>query len=371
MESSGSGTSAVTATAETSDEIFIGIKAEVKKLIPDSVRHSYLKEIDFELAAVMTREMKLLLDGVTEPLRLNEEIGEEDLSILRLGELAGKEFLHSLEFPKESKVVYFRHFYEKLYQVLLKHWSSYKRAVILTGNAGTGKSWFQAYALRRLAQDGTSTYRFVVRQVADTYFLHDLSTHNVYQMTYDYNSDFALENVVNGMTETLHFYEPRDDMNLPPKYFTIPSLSTLSPNQKRIKEYIKHCTVQKLYFPVWSKSEYAAVGLNQGIDQDEIEDRYYKCGGILRHLFHDKSILQGELESHLGTDRLTKFLRSEVFGVDAETGNGNASGYLVCYTDIPFDGDRAFKSRKLMLTSSYVREKTRENINLVSEVDIR
>jgi hypothetical protein len=50
-------------------------------------------------------------------------------------------------------------------------------------------------------------------------------------------------------------------------------------------------------------------------------------------------------------------------------GNGNASGYLVCYTDIPRDGDRAFESRKLRLTSLHVREKIREYLNLVSEIE--
>jgi hypothetical protein len=55
-----------------------------------------------------------------------------------------------LPIREESNIIYVRHFYEALYQVLLKnHWSSKTYRVVLTGNAGTGKSWFQAYALRK------------------------------------------------------------------------------------------------------------------------------------------------------------------------------------------------------------------------------
>jgi hypothetical protein len=237
--------SALASTEETDNELDINVKAKVQALIPDSSRHYNLEEIDFKLAVELTRDMQLLVHGVTKPLWLDEEIADESLSepldkeigkegrtlsILRLGELAdGKEFLKCLEFPKGSKVVYFRDFYEKLYQVMLKHWSSYQRALVLTGTSGTGKSWFQAYALRRLAQED-STYKFVVRQVEGTYFLHDLTTLNVYQMKYDYNDDIALENVVNGMIETIYFYEPGRDKVGSPVYYTIPSLSTLSPN---------------------------------------------------------------------------------------------------------------------------------------------
>jgi hypothetical protein len=375
--------SAVTATAETTDEIFIDIKAKVKEVIPDRLDF-YLEKIDFELDPELTRDMKLLLGGVTEPLRLDKKIDEEGLSeplglgekmdeedthhklsILRLGESASEAFLQCLEFPKkQSKVIYFRHFYEKLYQVLLKHWSSPECALLLIGNAGTGKSWFQAYALRQLVQD--STYKFVVRQVDDTYFLHDLTTHNVYKIKY--NDATALEYVVNGMIGTVYFFEPgpvKEIKKRPPHYFTIPSLSTLSPNQDRIADYVKHNTVQELFFPVWSQIEYWAIGLNEGIVEEEIDDRYYKFGGIVRHLFRNKSMAQRELDRHLGGEELDSILKSEVTNIDTDPGKGNVSGYLVCYTDIPCSGDRAFESRELMLTSSYVRDAIRENMELV------
>jgi hypothetical protein len=248
----------------------------------------------------------------------------------------------------------------------LKHWSSSFRLLVLTGNAGTGKSWFQAYALRRLAQED-STYKFVVRQVAKTYFLHDLRTHNVYKI--EYKDEYSLETLVNGMTETLYFFEPGPDNKRSPTSFTIPSLSTLSPNEDRIKEYSKQNTVIELFFPVWSESEYWAVGLNEKRAKEDIKDRYNKYGGILRHLFRNKVGLEMGLYRCLTTDKLAQFLRAEVTDVDTDERNGNASGYLVCYAEIPFDGVGAFKSRKLRLTSSYARQKIRENMDLVTEVE--
>jgi tRNA A37 threonylcarbamoyladenosine biosynthesis protein TsaE len=342
---------------KTSDEM--DIKAKVHELISDSLLHSYLNVIDFELELVLTRDMKWLLDGATATIHEEIDEEEENLSFLRL-ESAGKEFLRSLYFPSASKIVYFRHFYESLYQVLLKHWSS-ERALVLTGNPGTGKSWFQAYALRRLAQDtqvGTGTYKFVVRQLKDTFFLHDLSSLNVYKIKY--NNVTALETVVNGMTKTLYFFEPGEDKNLPPKYFTIPSLSTLSQNQERIKDYAKHRNVKFLFFPVWSFSEYYDVGAKEGIDPDELEDRYDSFGGILGHLFCDKYILQKEVDSCLGKDTVVQLLKSEVKDVDIVTGNGKFSGHLVCYIDVPYDGDQAFESRSLTVTSKQVKGKMRE-----------
>jgi hypothetical protein len=208
-----------------------------------------------------------------------------------------------------------------------------------------------------------------VRQVEAIYYLHDLSTFNVYKVKH--NDTDSLENVVNGMTKTIYFFEPGEDNKRPPKYFAIPSLSTLSPNEDRIHEYVKHAAVKRLYFPVWSESEYWAVGLNEKLDKDDINERYYKYGGILCYLFRDKYILEEELGKCLTTDKLAQFLRAEVTDVGTDGRNRNASGYLVSYTDIPCDGDGAFESRTLTLTltSLYVKQKIRENIFLKSEVE--
>jgi hypothetical protein len=385
------------------------IKEAVKAVVDDGV-YFELSRIEFQLVVTQTRDMNALVNTVTE-LLLDEEMNEEDtehdeeiyerdtdhdeeedtdhkMSILQVGGgLKGKKFLGCLEFPKNTKVMYIRHFYEALYKVMLKHWSpdSEFDAVVLTGNAGTGKSWFQAYALRRLAQDrraqdqlaqdqfgqdrgaqaGPNTYRFVVRQVDQALYLHDLSTLNVYRMKC--NDTIDLEVVVSAMTETLYFFEPGENKTRSPTYLAIPSLCTLSPNVDRIHTYRKHTAVLKLYFPVWSSSEYEAVGRNQNIAKDEIDHRFFMYGGILRHLFANRDYLRDELKRRLQEGELEKFLLAEIYDVDTVTGTGKASGYLVCYTDIPIGGEKPFRSRKLVLTSMYVRESIREHIRLVTE----
>jgi hypothetical protein len=90
-------------------------------------------------------------------------------------------------------------------------------------------------------------------------------------------------------------------------------------------------------------------------------------GGILRHLFHEERFLQIELDRRLGRGRLEQFLKSVATNIDTvEEGNDNASGYLVCYTDIPHDGGTAFESRELMPTSTFVSDKIRESIKLAT-----
>jgi hypothetical protein len=69
--------SALASTEETDDELDIDVKAKVKALIPQSLKHYNLGEIDFTPELELSRDMKLLVLGVTKPLSLN---GEESLS---------------------------------------------------------------------------------------------------------------------------------------------------------------------------------------------------------------------------------------------------------------------------------------------------
>jgi hypothetical protein len=180
-----------------------------------------------------------------------------------------------------------------------------------------------------------------------------------------------LEDVVGAMTETLFFFEPAEEKVRSPVDHPIPSLCTLSPNHNQTHEYLKSEDAARLYFPVWSESEYMAVGRNENIDNDTMTERYYMYGGILRHLFLDGSVLLEELSTRLKeSEDLKRILLAEVTDVDAQKGRGTVSGCLVCYTDVPFDGDKPFKSKKLALTSLYVREKIRETIKLVSEFEL-
>jgi hypothetical protein len=56
------------------------------------------------------------------------------------------------ELEKESDFMFGREFYPLLYEEL-KQRNTTKHRVVLLGNSGTSKSWFQMYALRRLMLD--------------------------------------------------------------------------------------------------------------------------------------------------------------------------------------------------------------------------
>jgi hypothetical protein len=92
---------------------------------------------------------------------------------------------------RDSKLFYTRNFYEHLYQTIMTMWEF--RAIdsddvqhaqlVLTGNAGTGKSYFQLYLLHRLLNERTPRYRFVVRQVEKSFYLYDLTNCRGWELT--------------------------------------------------------------------------------------------------------------------------------------------------------------------------------------------
>jgi len=57
-----------------------------------------------------------------------------------------------LELEKQVTFMIVRPWYEGLYEKVAEKWSSPSDRVLVSGNAGTGKSWFQAFALRKLMQ---------------------------------------------------------------------------------------------------------------------------------------------------------------------------------------------------------------------------
>ena len=92
------------------------------------------------------------------------------------------------ELTREGTAMFAREFYPDLYEVVRLLWESKSRRVVLLGNAGTGKSWFQMYVMRQLLQDDQDTaFKFAVREVAgpNKIFIHDLASCEVFQWIVD------------------------------------------------------------------------------------------------------------------------------------------------------------------------------------------
>ena len=131
--------------------------------------------------------------------------------------------------------------------------------VVLVGNAGTVKSWYQLYILRQLLkrstdyQNDADDYDFVFHQVRHQHYLIDIKDCVVYQVN---SLDVDL---LTFLAHSLYFFEPGTEKELEVTIVGLPSLATLSPYGKQILEYRKFGTML-LYFWPWSFTEMCAHG---------------------------------------------------------------------------------------------------------------
>eukprot|EP00980_Cylindrotheca_fusiformis_P021612 scaffold8462_cov107-Cylindrotheca_fusiformis.AAC.2 len=298
--------------------------------------------------------------GMSDQLAALKNAEPETISVVDLGDGASqlqacdviekdsKMFLDLYYLP--AKKFYIRERYSALYQKMLDLWAEPQTdKVTLLGNAGTGKSWFQVYVLRELLTANPRVFNFVVRHVGTRIYLIDLEYAKYYQWE-DVNI-YLLDQ----LRETLYMYEPAEQIDQSPLFLGLPSLSTLSPYTKRIKEYKKKDDYQALYFWPWSMSEMFSVAQdsNMKIDIEEILRRHSLFGGIVRHvLSSDQYKARGELDDRLKTEVKLETLQSMALNIDRVSQGYNVSGYIVCYNDKE-DLNR-FDKRILEYTSAYV-----------------
>jgi hypothetical protein len=155
--------------------------------------------------------------------------------------------------------LYIRDGYDDLYNAILSQWRiPREKSVLLLGNSGTGKSWYQIYVLRRLLrrtseyQQDPDEYDFVFREVDSEMLLIDIKQRQVYKVT-AYNPQ-----VMAYLSRCLFFFEPGENKEKPPSGIYLPSLATLSPYKKRITEWQKHDVV-RLHFWPWYITELMAL----------------------------------------------------------------------------------------------------------------
>jgi hypothetical protein len=169
--------------------------------------------------------------------------------------------------------------------------------------------------------------------------------------------------ILQHMEKALYFFEPGGDASLAPLEVYIPSLSTLSPSEDRIKEYQKRfCSFA--YFWPWSYWEMWSVicDSNIGIDMDEFDKRHIKFGGILRHVLNENPkadvLLVGRVRE-VSVDVLT----SIALNVDQLHRGNNVSGFLVCYDNRLVEQNR-FSTKNLEDTSLLVEEAVASRLHI-------
>eukprot|EP00978_Attheya_sp_CCMP212_P011564 scaffold28590_cov57-Attheya_sp.AAC.1 len=98
-------------------------------------------------------------------------------------------------------LMYTRSLFDDLYQQLLVCWTTRHRRVLIEGNAGTGKSWFQLFAIRKLMLDygyGTGhDFLFMIRPAGSEYHLIDLATGDARHLELKSAGDTSVLNSMN------------------------------------------------------------------------------------------------------------------------------------------------------------------------------
>ena len=163
-----------------------GIKDKLKALLKDQ-RLKAKVDSTFSLQHHDERTWNLeALKNLT-PMPVVATMGGEGTPLIacHIGHFEGGVFLNVYG---RLKFLYICKGYDELYEDIQALWKTDGAdKVVLVGNAGTGKSWYQLYILRRLLkcstdyQNDADDYDFVFRQVGHQHYLIDIKDCVVYQ----------------------------------------------------------------------------------------------------------------------------------------------------------------------------------------------
>ena len=169
--------------------------------------------------------------------------------------------------------------------------------------------------------------------------------------------------------KVLLLVEPME-MLMEPKIVGIQTILTCSPDRKHYKEFVK-LAARKLYMPVWTLDELQLAGahiryhtsdefLKNALEMKEIEKRFYRFGGILRHVIPaEEGVQEAEnlLEQALDSARpVDTFIRGRSIE-KMDNQKDNISHFLLQY-DVLHDG--SFQHFQMMYASEYVRKHIKE-----------
>ena len=321
----------------------------------------YVYEIEgsFHIEPFGTGELQSLRDSQSQAVIVPHSVGSAVPTISRYNvKLVNKGAF--LDLSCKTSLFYVRSGYQELCQCISEAWKSDRYRVALLGNAGTGKSWFQIYALKQLLDDNEREYDVVIRQVGSKFYVIDLSAAEVYlwKTTRD-----DIEVLSKMLQRTLYFFEPGGDKLSPPLEVFLPSLATLSPFEGRIAEYSKRF-MTSLYFWPWAVGEIWAIVCDSklALDFDTFFERYKKFGGILRNVLGEDDRAEEKLAARLEDISLDS-LTSIALNVDREEKGKNVSGYLVCYDNRFVEGATRFSTKNLEYTSVLVEEEVAKRLH--------
>ncbi|CAB9507671.1 crinkler (CRN) family protein [Seminavis robusta] len=341
------------------------IKAKIKSNVSDDRLNIFIDQTGLSFDPVTSDELKVLKNAIERSVEEIQEMGEAaGLTCYELGDITGG--FAGLESVFE-KNFYVRDGYNALLTQMNGFWQQRRRGrIVLVGNSGTGKSWYQIFVLRQLlaGDNNPNRFEFVIRQVGAEIFLIDLKECKAYLWVPD-KMHFPMAYIIDRMNSTLYMYEPELFRDVPPMNLkTCPSLATLSPCVKRIAEYRKSPRYKELYFWPWSFSEMNAVAQdsNLGLPEDDVLNRHRYFGGVVRHVLGpDFDKVRRELEGRLANISFRALL-NKYHDIDRDATGNYVSGYILCYDGFQRGRD-VFDEKVLEYTSAVVKTKVDDLIN--------
>ena len=124
------------------------IVTKIHSLLKVEYRKEYEVKGSFEVNLVSTKQLKALRDAQPEKVTMQQNVGS-DLPELFRYHITTENWLF-LDLTCEPGRFYVRSGYKELFDHVCEEWKGKFFRVCLRGNAGTGKSWFQIYALNQL-----------------------------------------------------------------------------------------------------------------------------------------------------------------------------------------------------------------------------
>jgi hypothetical protein len=155
--------------------------------------------------------------------------------------------------------------------------------IVLTGNAGIRKSWFQLFLLRRLLNEEGKSFSFVVHQFGTEYSLYHFETCQAWSLE-GRTSD--IKTLLNRTKNSLYFCEP-DAENVKPLSTDSRSILFQSSNSVRLKE-----RPHFIDMPDWTWDELVVIANEENIDAAVVKQNYVKFGGIIRYALRNRTRLQ-------------------------------------------------------------------------------
>uniref|UniRef100_A0A1X7SY62 Uncharacterized protein n=1 Tax=Amphimedon queenslandica TaxID=400682 RepID=A0A1X7SY62_AMPQE len=269
------------------------------------------------------------------------------------------------------RFLYVRNFYNRLFEAM---WAN-RGNVLLLGNPGVSKSWFQWYIMYRLVNRKERVHlsnppTVIARQLGNdslTFFFPDKDKVYTSEISFDTRILKRLDS-----RKAVYLYDPYS-VKQEPLITHLKTVVTCSPNRKHYHEFRKR-GVSTLYMPQWELDELQAVAchikgesgddMKDLLSPEQVEERYYRYGGIIRYVIpsdpaslEDTELLQKDALSNRSTTDL--FLPGASIEKRDES-KRNISHFLLQYV-VSFHkkgelDKKEFRHFRMELASQYVRE---------------